>query len=213
MPHAALPRAGGNTTGGARTSRKLVLGPDEGGCFLEGLTTGGVLAQLLEQWSQRVQFRIKAGPVAGFQLLDSAIVVAQRLLRAIGLGAGEPGSGRFPRGRGGRGVFLEERCQRPGEPLVDEIVQVAAGPERMTVAEINALLYMPGHLRSELEKALRIPALSGGWRGSFQALLERERSGVAVTGDPGLPLRPAHRQLGRGSGRCSSRAGAARAAM
>ena len=27
----------------------------------------------------------------------------------------------------------------------DEIVQVAAGPERMTVAEVNALLYMPGH--------------------------------------------------------------------
>src|SRR5215468_6442222 len=29
----------------------------------------------------------------------------------------------------------------------DEIVQVAAGPERMTVAEVNALLYMPGHPR------------------------------------------------------------------
>ena len=68
----------------------------------------------------------------------------------------------------------------------DEIVQVAGGPERMTVAEVNALLYMPGHPRSELEKALRIPALSGGWRGSFQALLEREQSGVAVTGNPGL---------------------------
>jgi len=68
----------------------------------------------------------------------------------------------------------------------DEIVQVAAGPERMTVAEINALLYMPSHPRSGLEKALRIPALSGGWRGSFQTLLEREQSGVAVTGNPGL---------------------------
>jgi hypothetical protein len=43
-------------------------------CFVDGLTTGGVLAQLLEQWSQRVQFRTKAGPVAGFQLPDSAIV-------------------------------------------------------------------------------------------------------------------------------------------
>jgi ferredoxin-NADP reductase len=45
---------------------------------------------------------------------------------------------------------------------------------------------MPGHPRSELEKALRIPALSGGLRGSFQALLEREQSGVVVTGNPGL---------------------------
>ena len=42
----------------------------------------------------------------------------------------------------------------------DEIVQVAAGPEHMTVFEINALLYMPGHPRSQLERALRIPALS-----------------------------------------------------
>ena len=68
----------------------------------------------------------------------------------------------------------------------DEIVQVASGPERMTVAEVNALLYMPGHPRSGLEKALRVPALSAGWRGSFQTLLEREQSGVAVTGNPGL---------------------------
>ena len=69
----------------------------------------------------------------------------------------------------------------------DEIVQVAAGPERMTVVSVNALLYLlPGHPRSELEKALRIPALSAGWRSSFQALLDRERSGSAVTGNPGL---------------------------
>ena len=68
----------------------------------------------------------------------------------------------------------------------DEIVQVAAGPERMTVAEVNALLYKPGHPRSKLEKALRIAALSAGWRGSFQALLEREQSGSAVTGNTGL---------------------------
>ena len=68
----------------------------------------------------------------------------------------------------------------------EEIVQVTAGPERMTVAEVNALLYTPGHPRSQLERALRIPALSDGWRSSFQVLLDRERSGSAVTGNPGL---------------------------
>jgi MOSC domain-containing protein YiiM/ferredoxin-NADP reductase len=68
----------------------------------------------------------------------------------------------------------------------DEIVQVTAGPERMTIAEANALLYKPGHPRSQLERAVRIPALSAGWRSSFQALLDRERSGSAVTGNPGL---------------------------
>jgi ferredoxin-NADP reductase/MOSC domain-containing protein YiiM len=68
----------------------------------------------------------------------------------------------------------------------DEIVQVGMGPERMTVFEINALLYMPGHSRGQLERALRIPALGAGWRGSFQALLAQERSGGAVTGNAGL---------------------------
>jgi hypothetical protein len=35
----------------------------------------------------------------------------------------------------------------------DEIVKVADGPEHMTVAEINALLYLPGHSRQQLERA------------------------------------------------------------
>jgi MOSC domain-containing protein YiiM len=68
----------------------------------------------------------------------------------------------------------------------DEIVQVAAGPEHMTIAEVNALLYMPGHPKPDLEKALRIPALSAGWRDSFRALLERAQSGEAMTGNPAL---------------------------
>jgi len=69
-----------------------------------------------------------------------------------------------------------------------EIVKVADGPERMTVAEINALLYLPGHSRQQLERALRIPALSAGWRGSFQALLQQDLSGAPVTGNPGLAV-------------------------
>jgi MOSC domain-containing protein YiiM/ferredoxin-NADP reductase len=53
----------------------------------------------------------------------------------------------------------------------DEIVKVAEGPEHVTVAEIDALLYLPGHPRDQLERALRIPALSPGWKGSLQALI------------------------------------------
>jgi MOSC domain-containing protein YiiM len=68
----------------------------------------------------------------------------------------------------------------------DEIVQVATGPERMTVFEISALLYMPGHPRSKLVRALHIPALSAGWCASFQALLEQAQSGEAPTGNAGL---------------------------
>ena len=58
----------------------------------------------------------------------------------------------------------------------------------MTVAEINALLYLPGHPASELERALRIPALSAGWRASLDALLNREQRGGGTRGNPGLGL-------------------------
>ncbi len=53
----------------------------------------------------------------------------------------------------------------------DAIEKVADGPERLTVADADALLYLPGRGREQLQSALRIPALSAGWKGSFQALL------------------------------------------
>ena len=56
----------------------------------------------------------------------------------------------------------------------DEIVKLVSGPEQMPVAEVDALLYLPGHERQELMRALRIPALSPGWQASFQALLDEE---------------------------------------
>jgi MOSC domain-containing protein YiiM/ferredoxin-NADP reductase len=68
----------------------------------------------------------------------------------------------------------------------DEITRVASGPERMSVSEIDALLYMPGHSRDQLERALRIPALSAGWHKSFEALLTEERKGGVTTGNAGL---------------------------
>jgi ferredoxin-NADP reductase/MOSC domain-containing protein YiiM len=68
----------------------------------------------------------------------------------------------------------------------DEIVRVMQGPEGMTVAEVDALLYKPGHPANRLERALRIPALSSGWSSSFKALLEQARSPAATTGNAGL---------------------------
>jgi ferredoxin-NADP reductase len=56
----------------------------------------------------------------------------------------------------------------------------------MSVSEIDALLYMPGHPRDQLERALRIPALSAGWRHSFEALLTEERKDGPTTGNAGL---------------------------
>ena len=79
----------------------------------------------------------------------------------------------------------------------DEIHKVASGPEQMTVAEIDALLYLPGHIRRQLLRALRIPALSPGWQGSFRSLLDggpgSGNAGLIVAGPP--PAWPGFRRL------------------
>jgi ferredoxin-NADP reductase/MOSC domain-containing protein YiiM len=68
----------------------------------------------------------------------------------------------------------------------DDIVKITDGPERMSVADVDALLYLPGHSREQLERAMRIPALSKGWQSSFQAILAQESSSKPVEGNPGL---------------------------
>jgi ferredoxin-NADP reductase/MOSC domain-containing protein YiiM len=68
----------------------------------------------------------------------------------------------------------------------DEIIKVAEGPARMTVAEADALLYLPGHSSDQLQRALTIPALSLGWQASFRAILQEEQQGGKTTGNPGL---------------------------
>jgi ferredoxin-NADP reductase/MOSC domain-containing protein YiiM/ferredoxin len=79
----------------------------------------------------------------------------------------------------------------------DEIIKLSSGPEQMTVADVDALLYLPGHTRQGLLRALRVPALSPGWQGSFRALLNEEpgsgNAGLAVTSPP--PAWPGFRQL------------------
>lgn len=66
----------------------------------------------------------------------------------------------------------------------DDIVKISTGPEAMTVAEMDALLYLPGHPPGQLRRGLRIPALSPGWKGSLQALLDGAADGAA--GNKGL---------------------------
>ncbi|QNJ90637.1 MOSC domain-containing protein [Mycolicibacterium fluoranthenivorans] len=68
----------------------------------------------------------------------------------------------------------------------DDIVKVADGPEGVTVAEIDALLYLPGHPRAGLERALRIDALSPGWKTSLRALLDDAGENAAAAGNRGL---------------------------
>ena len=79
----------------------------------------------------------------------------------------------------------------------DEIVKVGEAKERMTVAEINALLYSSDHARERLERALRIEALSPGWRGSFETLLKSPSNGNAglVPEAAAHPATPGFRRL------------------
>jgi ferredoxin-NADP reductase/MOSC domain-containing protein YiiM len=68
----------------------------------------------------------------------------------------------------------------------DEIVKVAEGPESFTVADVDALLYLPGHPPDQLQRALRIPALSPGWKSSFEALAAQEAGDGQARGNAGL---------------------------
>src|SRR6516164_9551662 len=67
----------------------------------------------------------------------------------------------------------------------DRIEKLSGGPERMTVAEIDALLYSAKHPLEALRRAVRIPALSLDWQGSMQALLAAAEAG-GTTGNAGL---------------------------
>jgi len=68
----------------------------------------------------------------------------------------------------------------------DDIVKIADGSERLSVAEVDALLYLPGQTREQLQRVLRIPALSKGWQGSFQVMLQQDLSSKTAAGNPGL---------------------------
>jgi ferredoxin-NADP reductase/MOSC domain-containing protein YiiM/ferredoxin len=79
----------------------------------------------------------------------------------------------------------------------DDIVKLSSGPEQIPVAEVDGLLYLPGHARQELLRALRIPALSPGWQASFRALLDQGSGGgnAGLTAASPPPAWPGFRPL------------------
>ena len=102
----------------------------------------------------------------------------------VGIRMNEPRMASLLTSSGRPGFYF--RVLREGELATgDEIVKVGEAAERMTIAEINALLYLPDHARDRLQRALRIEALSHGWRSSFEALLQSQQNG-AETGNAGL---------------------------
>jgi ferredoxin-NADP reductase/MOSC domain-containing protein YiiM len=76
------------------------------------------------------------------------------------------------------------------------IERVAVGPERVSVADCDALLYLPHKSAQTLQRVLRIPALSAGWRGSFEAMAATPAAPPVAAWDGFTPLRVArvHRE-------------------
>jgi MOSC domain-containing protein YiiM/ferredoxin-NADP reductase len=110
----------------------------------------------------------------------------------VGIRTNEPQMAALLTSSGRPGFYfrvLEEGEVAAGDP----ILPIARGPERMSVAEVNALLYSSHHPRDRLERALRIPALSPGWQWSFRQLVQSQDAHPGATGNPGLaPQAAAH---------------------
>jgi ferredoxin-NADP reductase/MOSC domain-containing protein YiiM len=104
----------------------------------------------------------------------------------VGIRMNEPRMPALLTSSGRPGFYL--RVLREGEVGAgDDIVKVGEANEQMTVAEINALLYSPDHARDQLDRALRIKALSPGWRASFETLLSQ----TSAAGSGNAALAPA----------------------
>ncbi|NEA34950.1 MOSC and FAD-binding oxidoreductase domain-containing protein [Streptomyces sp. SID13031] len=72
----------------------------------------------------------------------------------------------------------------------DEIVRTRIGPEALSVADIDALLYLPDRDRSKLRRSLDIPALSPGWQQSFRELVDQYSAAPAAGLAPAPTLAP-----------------------
>jgi ferredoxin-NADP reductase/MOSC domain-containing protein YiiM len=125
-----------------------------------------------------------------YRVGDAVVEVTQPRVTCyrVGIRMDEPRMAALLTSSGRTGFYLrvlEEGLVEAGQ----EMVKVADGSERMTVAEANALLYRPQHPRPALQRALRIPALSPGWQASFQELLDAPPGGgnAGLTANAGPP--------------------------
>jgi MOSC domain-containing protein YiiM len=78
----------------------------------------------------------------------------------------------------------------------DQIVKTRTGPGALSVADTDALLYLPGRDLGRLRAALQIPALSPGWQGSFRDLVAAAKGdGTAAPAADAGPAWPSFREL------------------
>ena len=83
----------------------------------------------------------------------------------------------------------------------DGIEKLSEGPGRMSVADVDGLLYTSEHPIEKLDRVLCIDALSAGWRKSFEALLDAATRpsagnvGLSPLGASAAPSWPGFRRL------------------
>jgi ferredoxin-NADP reductase/MOSC domain-containing protein YiiM len=111
----------------------------------------------------------------------------------VGLRLGEPAMASLLVAHHRPGFYL--RVIREGQVEAgDEIVKTRSGPGAVTVADTDALLYLPHKDPAQLRLALKIPALSPGWRQSFRELMQAVDAGESSTAPSG-PAWPGFRPL------------------
>ncbi|MFQ5960135.1 MAG: MOSC domain-containing protein, partial [Candidatus Methylomirabilales bacterium] len=105
---------------------------------------------------------------------DALVEVTQPRVPCFKLGI-KMGMPQFPKmflASGRPGFYL--RVLEEGEVGAGDVVdRVKTDLERMTVREVNHLLYFDQKNMEAAKKALRVQALSPGWRGSFEERLTK----------------------------------------
>ncbi len=92
------------------------------------------------------------------------------------------------------GFYMRVICEgriKAGDP----IIKTRTGPGALSVADTDALLYLPDRDRAKLQVALTIPALSPGWQGSFRDLLAAAEGDGAAAHPDTEPAWPGFRTL------------------
>jgi ferredoxin-NADP reductase/MOSC domain-containing protein YiiM len=77
----------------------------------------------------------------------------------------------------------------------DQIIKTESGPHELSVADTDALLYLPGRDQAKLKLAVQIPALSPGWQQSFRDLVAEADGTAGPTSEGAAPAWPAFRKL------------------
>src|SRR5260370_2308678 len=73
----------------------------------------------------------------------------------------------------------------------DQIVKTRTRPRALSIADTDALLYLPHRDPGQIRRALQIPALSPGWQGSFREMLAAAAEGGGIADAPPWGAEPA----------------------